>query len=285
MSQLRRRRGRAAALAIAAALAFAAFASPPAGADADADASGVRHADLAPDVALTGVLQAYWRVHWIDGETEARMLYLRFFPDARSLGALPAIELGDRPAAAPAIVDLHRDGAGDPPFDLDFAVEEARPWLDAVFGAVPADFLRHREGQIAAPATLRLRRLSSSVECDTQLYFADIVALARAEGADAGLRDAVARGEGPAGGCSAAAPWREYFVARPAAGAEAVALRRAPDDRAPVTAQLPAGRQLLKLRTVDEAWLEAVPRDAAETAPVDAAGAGYVRRDALAPVN
>ncbi|MCD9033412.1 hypothetical protein LDO32_16985 [Luteimonas sp. Y-2-2-4F] len=245
----------------------------------------MRHADLAADAAPTGVLQAYWRVDWIDGRTEARTLHLRFFPDARSLAALPAIAFEDRPAAPPATIDLYRGGAVPSALDLDFAVDQARPWLDAVFGTVPADFLRHREGQIAAPARLRLRRLSSSVECDAQLYFGDIVALARADGVDDGLRDAVARGEGPAAGCSAATPWREYFTARPAAGADAVALRRAPDDGAPVAARLAAGRQLLKLRTVDEAWIEAVPRNAAETAPVEIAGAGYVRRDELDPVN
>lgn len=248
--------------------------------------------ELTGQAELTGLVQAYWVRAWPDGETEQRTLYLRFFPDAHSLARLPTIRAEGGADSAPRVIQLYR---GAPPadavFETAFALEAAIPLLDAAFETVPAEFFRYREGYALAPARLSLLGLTSLIECDRRMFFGGFTSIAGTDTAPTAEQQAQVHALEAQAGCAAHAPYLEYYQVR----APAPGLHPAPDPVSQPLILLEPGSQVLKLRTVDEDWVEvelanetALEHPAnAVTPPVQpvAPHRGYLPSSALEPIN
>jgi len=246
--------------------------------------------EFSGDARLSGVLQAYWVPSWPDGKTEQRTLFLRFFPDRRSLGALPSIADDGRPPASPTIIQLYRGTptAGDV-FDTEFPLEAAIPILDRFFPSVPPEFFRYREGYALTHVRLRVQHLSSLIECDRRFFFSDFSSIGRTVADIPAFRqqETVRQAEQEAG-CAGRAPYYEYYQLKPGAPDRSVVLRQTPDADSDAVMQLDAGSQVLKLRTVNDEWVEVEVLRSALPAAVKSAeqsSRGYVRRGELQVIN
>lgn len=168
-------------------------------------------------------------------------------------------------------------------FETEFPLETAIPLLDETFDVVAPEFFRYHEGFALAPARLHVQHLTSFIECGRRLFFGGFTAIAPADTPSPAARAGRAA-RGPGRGrlrCACA-----LSGVLPARGGRA---RRA--DRAlasPVVGRLAPGSQVLKLRTVDEAWVEveifeeAASPSSPQTAP---ALRGYLPKRALQVIN
>lgn len=244
--------------------------------------------ELTGQAELTGLLQAYWVRAWPDGETEHRTLFIRFFPDAQSLARLPTIGTEGGAVAVPAVIQLYRGGrpAGDV-FETEFPLETAIPLLDEAFHEVPAEFFRYREGFALTPVRLSLQDLTSLVECDRRMFFGGFAAIARTGTSPTAQQQAQVRALESGAGCGAHPAYLEYYQVRSPAPGQAIGLHPAPDTASRPLTPLEPGSQVLKLRTVDDQWVEVERLDDAATPSAQpmAPRRGYLPSGALEPIN
>ncbi|WP_341645976.1 hypothetical protein [Thauera sp. SDU_THAU2] len=251
-------------------------------------ASQTQRLEYAGKITLSGVLQAYWVPSWPDGSTEQRTLFMRFFPDARSLPVLPRIEEAGGPPSQPASIQLyHGTPLADGTFATEFPLETAIPLLDRLFPHIPPNFFRYKEGDAVAAVTLRMEHLSALIECDKRLFFGDFAAMepSSTRRDPAQLHKDISSAAAAAD-CGDVLPYLEYYQVSSEAGR--AELKAQPDEHAPGITVLDTGQPVLKLQTINDKWVQVrTRRDGTPPHPMPSSDStdGYLPLQHLTPVN
>jgi len=239
---------------------------------------------FAGDIAVTGMLLAYWEVQYLEAEpvtlAEAepvRQMYLRFYPDPDSQPRLPAFRSVRGDKIRPQRVFLYRElESGEPLDTLHAAYEEHETnQIEALIGdfaSLPPDFLKHREGFALQPTQLRLEDLTSFVEANHRFLYARARAIEPLSITEYGLRQITDADPDTFLG----RPWVETFYAP-----EPLTVHQHPTAQSAEVIRLPADTfGISKVRTIDEHWvLVRIEREEGDTVT------GYVRTTDLLVVN
>ena len=244
----------------------------------DGDLFNARH--YRGRVEVEGIMQAYWRPigRSQDGHGFETQLEMRFFLDAEESERLATVVAGDTGDAydrTPRILGFYRDReseSGELRFD---GLEQLASEVLKHFEDLPDEFLVFREGQVAQRGRLVFRDLSSVIECDAPYSlvrfesFRPEPEIRPDETAESRLRERARA----AGGCAAEAPYDETFAVE---GEQP--LHVAPDASAASAGVVADGEIVVKLRTIDESWVEVTTYPERETR-------GFLLQRALSPID
>lgn len=249
---------------------------------ADTDQTGYVY--FQGQVMATGLLAAYWEVHYAEAEPTSlqkaqpvRALYLRFYPDAHSQSQLPSFFSPSGKTVRHQRLFAYRDeGVENETGTLISAYSEHDmkdiEELMEHFSYVPGSFLTYKEGVALQPVEITLDRLLSFTEADHHFLYGKIQTLKSLSATDYFLTQIPDSDTGSFLG----KPWVEMLYSP-----GPLLIRETPDHDGKLVLELPAGSsELRKVRTADENWI------LVETASPEGRDIrGYVKKSELFPVN
>ncbi len=227
-------------------------------------------------VELSGYLRFSWLTSWDSAGDVQKQLVMRFFVDEEGQKALPeeALPVGPDGEAVdhPPVISLYVERDGRELSDADIA--KMRALIEEDFEHVPENFNTYQEGHAQQAGTLVMEQLLVEKMAD-QPYFHGRLVSFEPEAMDEDpekLQERLDAQAYAAGSQQGAVYEEDFFFTEPGV------IYAEPDADSDSVAEVDTHQMLTKIRTVDEQWMEVSFEGDEQTS-------GFVRRDALEPVN